>query len=107
MGEEKFVLVYITASSLEEAEKIGRLVVEERLAACVNIIPEIRSFYWWEGKLCRDREAVILAKTKWEKKDELIERVKEVHSYTVAGILVIPVEGGLKEFLRYLQEETG
>jgi periplasmic divalent cation tolerance protein len=106
MSERKFVLVYITASSLEEAEKIGKLLVEERLAACVNIIPEIRSFYWWEGKLCRDKEAVILAKTRWEKKDELIKRVKEVHSYTVPGILVLPVEGGLKEFLHYLQEET-
>jgi periplasmic divalent cation tolerance protein len=104
--KEKFALIYITTSSLEEGEKIGEKLVQERLAACVNIIPEIHSFYWWEGKLCRDKEAVILAKTTWERKDELIKRVKEMHSYTVPGILVIPVEGGLKEFLHYLQEET-
>ncbi len=102
----KFALIYITTSSLEEAEKIGKKLVEERLAACVNIIPEILSFYWWEGKLCRDKEALILAKTRWEKKNKLIKRVKEVHSYTVPGILVIPIEGGLKEFLHYLQVET-
>lgn len=104
--EEKFALVYITTSSLEEAEKIGKTLVEERLAACVNIIPEIHSFYWWEGKLCRDKEAVLLAKTTWEKKEELIKRVKEIHSYTLPGIIVLPVEGGLKEFLQYLKEET-
>ncbi len=104
--KNRFYLVYITASSLEEAQKIGELLVKERLAACVNIIPAVHSFYWWEGKLCRDKEAVILAKTTSHCREKLIRRVKEVHTYTVPGIVVLPIEGGLKEFLNYLEEET-
>jgi periplasmic divalent cation tolerance protein len=99
-------LVYITASGVEEAKEIGQKLVEERLAACVNVIPKIHSFYWWEEKLCEDAEAVILAKTKERLVNQVIKRVKELHSYTLPAILAWPIAQGLNEFLNWVEEET-
>lgn len=98
--------IYITASSLKEAKEIGRKLVEERLAACVNIIPKIYSFYWWEEKLCEGAEAVILAKTKEVLVNQVIKRVKELHSSTLPAILAWPITHGLKDFLNWVEEET-
>ena len=99
-------LVYITASSMVEAEKIGSILVENRLAACVNIFEKMTSIYRWEGKVHKEQETVIIAKTRTELIDDLAARVKELHSYIVPCIVSLPVTGGNSDFLSWIENET-
>jgi periplasmic divalent cation tolerance protein len=98
--------VYITASGMEEARKIGRALVEERLAACVNILDNMNSMYWWEGKVQDEREAVVIAKTKRGLVQELISRVKALHSYAVPCIVSWPIQEGYRPFLEWIRQEA-
>jgi len=100
------VFVYITAKDLAEAEKIGQVLVGERLAACVNILDGMLSMYWWQGQLEKSKEVVIIAKTREELKESLLERVKEIHSYDCPCVVFLPVQGGNKEFLDWINAET-
>lgn len=99
-------LVYITASNKEEARKIGRILVEERLAACVNIFDTMNSMYWWDGKIQDDNEAVIVAKTKESLVPKVIEKVKSVHSYSCPCVISVPISGGNADFLKWIEKET-
>lgn len=98
--------VYITASGAEEARRIGRALVEERLAACVNILENMNSMYWWEGKVQDDRETVLIAKTKQGLVQDLISRVKALHSYSVPCIVSWPIREGYGPFLDWIVRET-
>ena len=100
-----YALVYITTSGEEESKKIGRTIVEERLAGCVNIISAIESFYWWKGEIESDKESVLIAKTKVSNIENIIKRVKEIHSYENPAILAIPIINGSKDYLDYLDAE--
>jgi periplasmic divalent cation tolerance protein len=99
-------LVYMTAASRDEARKIGRALVEGRLAACANVIDGMESIYWWEGKLTEDREAVLIAKTRAELVPALTERVKQLHSYSVPCIVALPILAGNPAYLGWLAAET-
>ncbi len=98
--------VYMTAAHEEEARALARMLVERRLAACVNVVPAITSYYWWQGALTEDREALILAKTTSDRIDELIAAVRASHSYTVPAITAWPVARGNPEYLRWVEAET-
>jgi periplasmic divalent cation tolerance protein len=100
------VFVYMTAGSVEEARKIGRALVEARLAACVNIIPGMTSLYWWQGKIDEGSETVMIAKTRADLVPQLTERVKALHSYTVPCVVSIPIENGNRAFLDWIEAET-
>ncbi len=104
--ETKFVSVYITTATMEEAEKIQKALVQERLAACVNIIPEIRSCYWWKGKIKNSAEIGIIAKTRLGLMEKLIKRVKQIHSYTIPCIVAWPILAGNGDFLKWIEKET-
>ena len=99
-------LCYITASSREEAMRIGRHLVEERLAACVNVLDGMVSLYWWQGKLEQGQEAVLIAKTTQELVEPLTERVRALHSYDVPCVLELPVSGGNENYIRWLEGEV-
>jgi len=99
-------LIYMTAGSLEEAEKIGKALVEERLAACVNIIERMHSFYWWEGKVQEDHEVVMIAKTTQPLVQALVEKVQSLHSYSVPCIVAVPISGGNPDFLCWIDDVT-
>lgn len=99
------VLLYVTTASAQEAETIGRALVEQRLAACVNIIPAVRSLYWWQGNICCEGEAVFVAKTEQRLVEAVTQEIKKRHSYTVPAILVLPIEGGNAEFLDWVSRE--
>lgn len=101
-----YVLVYITAPGPKEATEIARDLVARRLAACCNVIPSIRSVYWWEGKMAEEDESAILAKTRSQLLEDLTRRVKEIHPYTVPAVLGVPVKGGNPEFLAWVSSET-
>jgi periplasmic divalent cation tolerance protein len=100
------LFVYVTASSEEEADRLGTALVEERLAACVNILPGVRSRYWWEGKLVRDTEAVLIAKTRRALFKPLMERVKALHSYRCPCVVALPIEDGNPAYLGWIDAET-
>jgi periplasmic divalent cation tolerance protein len=100
-----YALAYITTSGEEESKKIGRIIVEERLAGCVNIIPTIKSLYWWKGKIEDDNESILIVKTKVSNIENIIKRVKEIHSYENPAILAIPIINGSEEYLDYLDSE--
>lgn len=99
-------MVLITAPGEEEAAVIARELVELRLAACVNIIPSVRSFYWWEGRIQDDHEVLMIAKTRKDLFGSLREKVKELHSYTVPEVLALPVIEGFDKYLFWVREET-
>ncbi len=94
--------VYMTAGSLEEARRIGRELVFAKLAACVNILPQMHSIYVWEGRLQEDAEVVLIAKTTAARAAELIAKVKSLHSYTVPCVVSLAVEDGYPPFLEWI-----
>ncbi|QDO98607.1 divalent-cation tolerance protein CutA [Ferrovibrio terrae] len=101
------VLLYCTTSTVAEAEAIARKVVGERLAACANIIPGMRSVYWWQGKLEQGEEAVLILKTGPDLVDAATAAVKAAHSYSVPCVLSLPVgQGGNAEYIAWLLAET-
>jgi periplasmic divalent cation tolerance protein len=100
------IFVYMTASSAEEAKKLGRALVEARLAACVNILDRMTSFYWWQGKIEEGSEAVLIAKTTRKHLKALTAKVKSLHSYTVPCVVGLPIQGGNKDFLDWIGVET-
>ena len=89
---ERAVFVYTTYPSIVEAEQAGRKLVERRLCACVNILPGMISFYWWQGKIDRGDEAVMIIKTRAGLAEPVRAAVKQMHSYATPAILVLPVE---------------
>ena len=106
MTEERAVFVYTTYPSLVEAERIGRAVLEQRLAACVNILPGMVSHYWWQGAIERGEEVVMIIKTRASLAEAVRAAVKAMHSYTTPAILVLPIEGGDPAYLGWLMAET-
>ncbi len=99
--------VYVTAANESEADLIARTVVEERLAACANRLGSIQSIYWWEGRVCEGEEVALVLKTAEERKDELVERIKQLHSYDCPCIVCLPIAGGNPDFLAWINSETG
>jgi periplasmic divalent cation tolerance protein len=99
-------LVYVTASSRDEALKIARMVVEERLAACANVFQPITSVYWWEGKVQEEGETSFLLKTRTELVEALTQRVRALHSYTCPCVVALPVAAGNPAFLSWIDNET-
>jgi periplasmic divalent cation tolerance protein len=100
------VLVYMTAANADEAARIGRALVERRLAACANILGPIRSFYWWDGKVQDDAEVAFVAKTRAELVPELTAAVKAMHSYSVPCVAALPIADGNPDFLAWIEAET-
>ena len=101
-----YIVIYITTGSVNEAEKIGRALVEEKLAACSNIISPIRSIYRWQGKICDDKEALMVLKTRKKHFEQIVKRVETLHSYDVPEIIAIPIVEGSSKYLSWLNEET-
>ena len=100
------IIVLITAASEDEAAKIGRTLVDEKLAACANIIPGIRSIYTWKGETCDDTECLMVVKTVAANFDALERRVRELHSYEVPEVIAIPIIKGSAPYLDWVEENT-
>ncbi len=100
-------VVLITAPAGESAAGIARDLVERRLAACVNLVREVRSIYRWEGAIQDDREDLLIVKTTASRVADLLARVREVHPYTVPEVIALPVDAGSESYLRWVEAETG
>ena len=100
------IVVFMTAANSEEAERIAEMLVERRLAACVQILPEVKSVYRWQGKIERQREVLLIAKTTRTKFQELERRVRAAHSYEIPEIVALPVIAGSAPYLQWLSSVT-
>ena len=102
----KTKLIYVTTANLAEATRIAETVVTERLAACANILDGVTSIFHWDGKLCRENEAVLILKTAEDKTAALTARIKELHSYECPCIVILPIEGGNPAFTEWIEREV-
>jgi len=102
--EGKYVVVFVTTSSTDEAETIAEALVNERLAACVNVLPQCRSVYRWEGKLQRDDEALMIIKSRRDLFAEVERRVVSLHSYEVPEVISLDLADVSKSYLSFLHD---
>jgi periplasmic divalent cation tolerance protein len=100
------VLVLITTATRDEADRIARDLVEQRLAACVTIVPQVRSFFWWENTLSNEEEVLLMMKTRRSHLRQLIVKVKAMHSYSVPEIIALPIVEGSTSYLEWVDEAT-
>ncbi|MFT3917164.1 MAG: divalent-cation tolerance protein CutA [Anaeromyxobacteraceae bacterium] len=100
------LVVLVTAPSPERAAELARAVVEERLAACGNVVPGVRSIYRWEGKVVDEPEALLVLKTTRDRLDALQERVLALHPYEVPEVLALSVDAGAERYLGWVHAET-
>lgn len=103
---EDAVVIFVTASTIDEARKIGKTLVEERLIACVNILPQVESLFYWQEKICNEKEALMIIKTKKPLIDDIIKRVKSIHSYSVPEIIALPIISGSEDYIKWVKDAT-
>ena len=106
MDAKDAIVGFMTAASGEEAERIAEMLVEARLAACVQILPEMKSVYRWQGKIERQSEVLLIAKTTRSKFPELERRVRASHSFEIPEIVALPLVAGSAPYLQWLLSVT-
>lgn len=107
MNANDAVLVYSTCPDEATAREIGGALVGERMAACVNVIPGMRSIYRWEGEIAEDAEVVMIAKTRAALADDVTKAIIARHPYDTPAVIVLAAAGGSAEFLDWIAAETG
>jgi len=96
------IVVFVTAANAKEAQKIADKLIRGRLAACVNIVTNVKSLFWWDGRLDSAQEALLVIKSARSKFSAIVKAVKSVHSYEVPEIIALPVVAGEKKYLRWI-----
>lgn len=104
-AETEFVIVLCTAPP-GGSEKIAKALVEERLAACVNVA-QVRSYFYWEGKSCDETEELMIIKTAMKQVERIKARIRELHSYELPEIIVVPIAGGDERYLQWICQSVG
>ena len=105
--EPEHIVVFITVADEEEARLIARVLLRQRKVACVNIIPGVKSLFWWQGKIDSAEESLLIIKTRSILLDEITQLVKEIHSNDVPEVIGLPIVGGNKDYLEWIGNETG
>jgi periplasmic divalent cation tolerance protein len=106
MAKPAYLVVFITTSSYDEARKIASALVDQRKAACVNIVPKVTSLFRWKGKIEEAEESLMVVKTRAELFTDVVSTVKSIHSYEVPEIIALPIIEGNADYLAWLKEET-
>ena len=106
MEEPAYIVLLITTANTEEAQLIAKALLEQRKAACVNIVPAVSSLFWWRGKLDSDQESLLIVKTRAQLLDDIVTLVKEAHSYDVPEIIALPIIGGNQDYLEWIGQEV-
>ena len=104
--KSEVVAVLVSAPDAETARRIGRTLVEERLAACVNVVPGVSSIYRWRGAVEEAAEVLLVVKTRAERADALAARVRTLHPYELPEVVVLPVRGGSRAYLQWVAAES-
>lgn len=102
--KESPIVVFITTKNFSEAEAISLKLLSAKLIACANIVREVKSFFWWQGKVDQADEALLIAKSRQDLLTELITSVKQAHSYSVPEVLALPIAGGNPDYLKWMDE---
>jgi periplasmic divalent cation tolerance protein len=105
MENDQKVVIFITTGTHEEANQLAEVLLKQRKAACINILPGVSSRFWWEGQLHSDQESLLIVKTKASLLDEIVGLVKEVHSYDVPEVIALPIIGGNPDYLEWIGKE--
>src|SRR6266404_1116534 len=98
------VVVLVTTSTMKEARKIANVLVDDRLAACVNVIPKIRSYYRWKGGVQTDEECLLMIKTSRPRFAELRKSIEKLHTYKVPEVICLPIVEGADPYMNWLEE---
>lgn len=98
------VVIMVTAPSEEAAEAVAKPIVQEGLAACVNVVPGLRSLYIWKGELCDDSEVLLIVKSRRSFVDRVVRRVKELHTYEVPEVIALPIIAGSEDYLNWMSD---
>jgi len=106
MKETDKIVILVTASAEEEAHRIAELLLEQRKAACINIIPKVDSLFWWQGTLDSARESLLIIKTAASLLPEIVNLIKEAHSYEVPEVIALPIIGGNEDYLKWVEGEV-
>jgi len=101
------VVILVTAGSAKEAQRIAANLIKNKLAACVNIISGMQSVFWWEGKADKAKESLLMIKSKRSLLPKIIKAVRAVHSYEVPEIIALPIVGGERKYLRWIDDSIG
>lgn len=99
-----YIVVLVTVPNKKEAQRIARALLKNKLVACVNIVPKIESHFWWQAKIDSVSEALLIIKSQKSKLNKIIKLVKSIHSYEVPEIIALPIIGGNKSYLEWLDE---
>ncbi|MDD5486857.1 MAG: divalent-cation tolerance protein CutA [Dehalococcoidales bacterium] len=105
MDNDGFAIMFITTSQDEESQLIARVLLEQKIAACVNIVPKINSLFRWKGNIEHEKESMLIVKTRSSCIDDIVRLVKEVHSYEVPEVIALPVIGGNPDYLEWVDHE--
>ena len=97
------IVVFVTCGNPEQAKKLAQSLVEKRLAACVNILPGVNSWYWWEDKVTEDQEVLLIIKSSRKKFAELEKDVQRLHSYAVPEVIAVQIVEGSENYLRWIE----
>ena len=106
MKDFTHIIILITVDSPEEARKIAEALIKQRKAACVNIVPGVNSFFWWQNEMDTAQESLLIVKTKASLLSEIIGLVKEIHTYDVPEIIALPIIGGNQDYLAWIDKEA-
>ncbi|MDZ7343140.1 MAG: divalent-cation tolerance protein CutA [candidate division KSB1 bacterium] len=105
-GVTENLVVLIAAANEAEGKWLAKTLVEKRLAACVSLLPQAHSFFWWEGKIDEQNETIMIVKTRRQAFPQLVETVQKHHSYSVPEIIAVPIVEGAATYLRWLEAEV-
>jgi periplasmic divalent cation tolerance protein len=105
VDDPKYVVLFITTEAGEEAQLMSRALLEQRKAACINIVPKVSSLFWWQGNIESAQESLLVVKTRASLLDEIVQLVKEIHSNDIPEIIALPIIGGNQDYLEWVGKE--
>jgi periplasmic divalent cation tolerance protein len=106
MKNDQKIVIFITTGTDGEARRVAEALLEQRKAACVNIVPTVTSLFWWEDRIDSDQEGLLIVKSKASLLDEIVSLVKGVHSYDVPEVIALPIIGGNADYLQWIGKVT-
>ena len=106
MENDQNIVIFITTGTDGEARRVAEVLLEQRKASCINIVPTVTSLFWWKDRIESDQESLLIVKSKASLLDEIVSLVKGVHSYDVPEVIALPIIGGNPDYLNWISKET-